>query len=72
MLTKLRRNLTRPRMILLLLLTLTSAGCLQAKMPLKPIRPVIQAVQIGDHTCFYGPDAYLLFNYILDLEKGYE
>lgn len=42
-------------------------------MPVKPVRPRIEAVKRADDggVCFSAEDAYLLFLYIQQLERGY-
>jgi hypothetical protein len=44
-------------------------------MPTKanpPIKPNIRAFQLQESTCFAKADAALLFQYIVELEMGYE
>lgn len=69
-------KLTRLKMTLLVLLTITLTACQTAKpiieQRIAPIKPDITAISHEGMVCFSEDDAKELFFYILELEKGYE
>ena len=56
----------------LLLLLISMAGCVTCRMPAKPIKPRIDVHEYDGYVCFDKEDATKLFDYIIELETGYE
>jgi len=49
------------------------AGCLTIpQKPVKPVKPSIKAEYKIENVCFSRADASSLFQYIIELEAGYE
>jgi hypothetical protein len=45
---------------------------MQNSQKVRPIKPVITAVECDDMVCFSREDAYLLYLYIIELEDVYD